>query len=335
MTMAPPDTPPQPAQPPRPSLRIHGNLSTLELAPVLLAVASHPAAWSLEQGGVMGLYGRPGDLPNLAARGVSDVATNSETQGLRYAIEHPDLRIILTVSQGLYRIVARRSAGVWRLSDLRGKRVATMPRTSSAYYLEHSLRTVGLGEADVEVVPFVAGSDRPLSGITQAFLDGHIDAATVWEPELQKAQNALGADAIEFHDPQGYKEQFCLYSTAGKLADPVLRPAIVAFVRAVADASRRLQDCPQLAWPLLAQATGQDGEIIRQCWRHHTYPASLPDDLLDVMVEEEAWVARETGRVARSRGAISTMIDPSVLREAMAPDVAANRDIFPSAALRD
>ena len=316
-------------------LRIHGNLSTLELAPVLLAVAANPAAWSLAQGGVMGLYGRPGDLPNLAATGVSDVATNSETQGLRYSIAHPDLRIILTVSLGLYRIVARRSAGVRQLSDLRGKRVATMPRTSSAYHLDHSLRQVGLSEADVDVVPFVAGSDRPLSGITQAFLDGRIDAATVWEPELQKAQNALGADAVEFHDPQGYKEQFCLYSTAGKLADPVLRPRIVAFVREVVEASRRLRACPEPAWPLLAQATGQDREILAQCWRHHAYPASLSDDLLQVMVEEEAWVARESGRAPRDRAAISTLIDASVLHEATAPANAANDAVFPGVELPD
>ena len=46
----------------------------------------------------------------------------------------PGLRIILTVSEGYYRIVARRSAGISSLADLKGKRIATFPSTSSAYY---------------------------------------------------------------------------------------------------------------------------------------------------------------------------------------------------------
>ena len=299
-------------------LRIHGNLSTLELAPVLLALDS----WcgddaTLEQGGIMGLYGLPGDLPNLRAQGSSDLATNSETQALRYSVAHPDLRLILTVSQGLYRIVARRSAGIEQLADLRGKRVGTMPRTSSAYFLERSLRTVGLSTADVEVHAFVAGSAMPLARIPEAFKEGRLDAATVWEPEMQRAQEALGADCIEFPDPCGYQEQFSLYSTAAKLADPGLRPRIVRFVRALIQASNQFRLQPQLVWPLLAKAMREDVGMIERCWRHHAFPANLPPELLDVMVDEEVWVAAETGRAPRPREEIAQLIDGSILAEAL------------------
>lgn len=301
-----------------PPLHIHGNLSTIELAPVLLALSVWPAGEaSLAQGGIMGLYGLPGDLPNLHSQGRSDLATNSETQALRYSITHPDLRLVLTVSQGLYRIVARRSAGITRLADLRGKRVATMPRTSSAYFLERCLRTAGVGPADVDVVPFVAGSDRPLTMIPQALVRGEIDAATVWEPHMQKAQDLLGDDAIELHSPCGYREQFSLYATAASLADPVTRPRIVAFVRTIIQVTRRLREEPALAWPLLARAMDEDPRMIERCWRHHAFPAELPPELLDVMVDEDAWVALETGRAPRGRAELATLIDASVLADAL------------------
>jgi NitT/TauT family transport system substrate-binding protein len=302
------------------ALRIHGNLSTLELAPVLLALAQWPEdEATLRQGGIMGLYGLPGDLPNLHSQGSSDLATNSETQALRYSIAHPDLRLILTVSQGLYRIVARRSAGIAQLADLKGKRVGTMPRTSSAYFLERSLRTVGLGIEDIEVVPFVAGSPVPLTLIPNALKEGKLDAATVWEPHLQRAQDLLGADAIEFPSPCGYREQFSLYSTAAKLADPALRPRIVKFVRTVIQASRQLELQPQTVWPLLAEAMKEDASIVERCWPHHCFPASLPPELLDVMDDEEAWVARETGRIPRGRHELTQLIDSTVLAEARTP----------------
>ena len=301
------------------ALQVYGNLSTLELAPVLLALDGiYPGQAVLRQGGIMSLYDQPGDLPNMVGSGKSDVTTNSETQALRYSVDHPDLRFILTVAEGLYRIVGRRSAGITRLHDLKGKRIATMPKTSSAYYLDRMLRTVGLGEDDVQIVPFVAGSARPLSAIPQALCVGDIDAATVWEPELQRAQDALGADAVEFMDPGVYREQFSLFTTQANLQNPRMRRRIVAFIRSLIDASARIRQHPQGVWPLVAQATGHALTTIERAWPHHRYPGTLLDDLLDVLVQEEVWVAGETGRKPRTRDALAPLIDSSVLEEALA-----------------
>lgn len=300
-------------------LRVYGNLSTLELAPVLLALNGiYPGKAVLRQGGIMSLYDKPGDLPNMVGSGRSDVTTNSETQALRYSVDHPDLRFILTVSEGFYRIVGRRSAGIARLQDLKGKRIATMPRTSSAYYLERMLHTAGLSGDDVEIVPFVAGSSNPLSGIAQALCDARIDAATIWEPELQRAQDALGEDAVEFLDRGVYREQFSLFTTQANLQEPRMRRRIVAFTRSLIDASARIRRRPQEVWPLVAQATGHDLKTIERAWPHHGYPGTLMGDLLDVLVQEEAWVAMEAGREPRLRAELARLIDTSVLEEALA-----------------
>jgi sulfonate transport system substrate-binding protein len=300
-------------------LRVYGNLSTLELAPVLLACKSiHAGRTVLQQGGILSLYAKDGDLPNLKAQGRSHVATNSETQGLRYSVENPSLRIIFTVAEGVYRIVGRRSAGINTLADLRGKRIGTMPKTSSAFYLAQMLRTVGVAEKDVTIVPFIAGSSAPLSRMPQALLDRQIDAVTIWEPEMQRAKDVLGADAVEFFDAASYREQFALYSTAENLVDPVLRPKIVSFVKALMVASERIRRDPREAWPLVAQAARIDLKAVERSWPHHTYPGTLLlSSLLDVLVEEEVWVAQETGRAPRARDALKTLIDPSVLEEAL------------------
>lgn len=299
-------------------LRVYGNLSTLELAPVLLACQRlHAGKTVLQQGGILSLYAKDGDLPNLRAQGRSHVATNSETQGLRYSMENPDLRIIFTVSEGVYRIVARRSAGIQTLADLRGKRIGTMPKTSSAYYLMQMLKSAGVAEKDVSIVPFVAGGSVPLNRLPQALLQKEIDAATIWEPEMQKAKDALGADAIEFFDAASYREQFSLYSTAANLADPVLRPKIVAFVKTLIVASERIRRDPRETWPLVAQAARIDLKTVERSWPHHTYPGTLLGNLLDVLVEEEIWVAQETGRAPRGREALRSLVDSSVLDEGL------------------
>jgi sulfonate transport system substrate-binding protein len=301
------------------TLRVHGNLSTLELAPVLLAMDGlYPGHAELRQGGILSLYDEPSDLPNLLGCGKSDVTTNSETQALRYSLAHPDLRFILTVSQGYYRIVGRRSAGISRLQDLKGRRIATMPRTSSAYYLDRMLRTVGLSEDDVQIVPFVAGSSKPLSEIPQALCDGVVDAATVWEPELQRAQDALGADAIEFVNRSVYREQFSLFTTLGNLQNPGLRRQIVAFTRSVIDACACIRRDHTCVWPLVAQISGYDLRTIQRAWHHQGYPGTLVGDLVDGLVQQDPWVAKQTGHTPRSRAELERLIDTSVLAQALA-----------------
>jgi sulfonate transport system substrate-binding protein len=283
-------------------LRVYGNTSTIELAPMLLAAKE--------------LYGESfvvnnGGIPDLFDEDAADIATNAETQALRQSVDHPDLRIIFTVSEGFYRIVARRSAGVGTLADLRGKRITTAPNTSSHYYLHKMLRTVGLTVDDVTVVPMAL----PL--MPAALASREVDAVTIWEPEIERAAALVGADAIEFQDRRVYRELFNLNTTAANLADPAKRAQIVAFVRALIRASAAIAERPREVWPLVAASTGYDVPLIEKVWHHEGYPGTLVPDLLDVMVEEDVFVARERNRTPRTRAELAKLVDDSVLREAL------------------
>jgi hypothetical protein len=152
-----------------------------------------------------------GGIPLLVDR-TADAATNSETQILLRSVDNPELRIVMTVAECDYRIVARRSAGIRRLVDLRGKRVGTPANTSAEYYLSKMLRTVKLDEPDVTVVAM------PVADMAAAMKRGDVDAVSGWEPGAQDSMAALGADAIVFQDRSVYRELFNLNTTAGVLS---------------------------------------------------------------------------------------------------------------------
>ncbi len=283
-------------------LRFFGNTSTIELAPVLLAAErSAPGTVTVANGGVPDLF-----KPNGA-----QVATNAETQALRVSVDNPGLRIILTVSEGWYRIVARRSAGIAKLADLRGKRIATFPNTSSAYYLHRMLATVGLSEKDVTILPTTKVQDMP-----GALERREVDAVTIWEPEIENAASLIGSDAIEFQDRKVYRELFNLHATAEQLADPAQRARIVAFTRSVIQASERIRRDPAEVWPLVSRSTRYDEKLIAKVWHHEGYPGLLVPDVLDVLEAEEVWVARERNRAPRPRAELAKLIDTSVAEEA-------------------
>src|SRR5438046_8318835 len=113
-------------------LRAAGNMTTIELSPLLIA------ADKIYRGEISVING---GIPAIMS-GMVDVATNAETQLLRQSVDDPDLRVIFTVAESFYRIVARKSAGIRRIADLKGKRITT-PRNTSSHYLLVKLLPTG------------------------------------------------------------------------------------------------------------------------------------------------------------------------------------------------
>jgi sulfonate transport system substrate-binding protein len=299
------------------TLRIYGNLSLLEMAPVLLAAGRiYLGKTLIEHGSVMALWGKASDLASLDSAGQADIAANSEIQALRGSVGNPDLRFIFTIAECPYRIVARRSAGIARLADLRGKRVGTQLESSGECFLDAMLHAAGIAADEVIRVPYMARTAAPISLLPEALRNGSIDAVALWEPQVQRAKVAVGADAIEFCDPAVYTEKFNLCTRQSHLDDPVMRARIVAFVRALITAAQRLKVEPETGWRLVAKAAELDIETVRESWPYFNYPGTLVADLIDVFEREDAWIARVESRKPRTREALASLIDDSVLREA-------------------
>jgi NitT/TauT family transport system substrate-binding protein len=290
--------PPAPLGPDAP-FTIACATATLEATPIFVA-AQGPFGPRMQfiNGGVR-------TLANTGAH----AATNATTQMLVVLRDNPKVRLLFTLVEGNYRIVAKRSAGIAKLADLKGKRVV-VPRTTSAhYYLVAMLRSVGLAESDVTLVT------APATAMAAALVKGDADAISMWEPESENAVRALGRDATIFQNNKIYREFFSVYSTTDVLADPRRRAELVDFVRALRDATSQVRRDPGPYLPLISKVTGHPQDQIARSWKHHDFSFSLPADLVDVITEEEKWVAVGQQRAPRSRQELAGLIDPSVLSE--------------------
>lgn len=296
-----------PALSPPSDLRFSAH-AVIEAAPVHYALKYLQAGQQrVPNGGIASLYR---NLPG----GDADLAGHADTQALRHSLDHPDLRIILTVTEGHYRIVTKRSTGIRSVTDLRGRKVATVKDSSAAFYLQRALETAGMKESDIDIV----GLPLPPKDAALLLLDGRADALALWDPEPEIAIGRLGDEAVILDPDTGYQELYNLHTTAAKLADPVMRAKIVRFVAALIEASERLRNDPSDAIPLAAQVTGYHDTLIRASWPQHAFPATISPGLLDTLVAEDAWLAQHAGRKARPREALAMMIDPSVEAEARA-----------------
>jgi sulfonate transport system substrate-binding protein len=282
-------------------LRAAGNMSTIELSPLLVAADKiYPGDISVINGGIPAIMS-----------GMVDVATNAETQLLRQSVDDPDLRVVFTVAESFYRIVARKSAGIRRIADLKGKRITTPRNTSAHYFLVKMLATEHLSETDVTLVDIT-----PVTEMSTALKEGRVDAISMWEPESERAITAVGSDAITFQDRRVYRELFNLNTSARVLADPAKRRAIVELLRSLIASSNQIRQRPREYWPLIASKLNYTPETVSASWPYMRYAGGLAPDLLDVMVEEEIWVAKERNRTPRTRTQLTSLIDRSLLNEA-------------------
>jgi sulfonate transport system substrate-binding protein len=296
------------AEAPLVPLRVSGSF-WIELSPVLVAAKSfYPQQITVGEGGITRI-----------TSGETDLATNAETQVLRESIKNPDLRIIMTVTESFYRLVARRSAGISKVADLKGKRIMLPRMTSAHYYLVAMLRSAGLTEEDVVLVnlPPNKGDQSGMDQMSDALARGEVDAISIWEPEPDDAIHQLGKDAVVLQDRSVYREVFNLHARATDLADVEKRRSIVAFVRAVAKATAALKADPKPYWPHVSSITGFTVEEVGAGWPEMEFPVQIVPDMLDVLEVEEGWVAKLSNRAPRKREELAKLIDMSVLKEAL------------------
>lgn len=292
-------------------LRFSGNTSTIEISPIIIAAQeSDPVQASVTRGGIWDI-----------TSGKAEIATNGETQLLRFSVADPDLRLILTVAEDRYRLVARKSAGIHTVADLRGKRITTPLDTTAHWYLIKLLQVAKLSESDVVLVPV-----EPWAKQVEALAKGEVDAMAMWEPDPEIAGETLGDDAVFIEDESGYREIFNLYASAKILAEPQKRAAIVKFVASIISASERLNRNPQAYFPLISKSSGVSDRHLAAVWPDLSFPANINDNLVDILVEQEAWIALRQKRIARSRDELAGLIDADVYRDALSDSRRSNSE---------
>jgi len=284
-------------------IKIAVNATTIESAPIFLA----------EHGPAVQIVPVPNGRVAMQQllHGDVDAATGSETQMLLNSIAEPGIRIVITLAEARYRIIARRSAGIRRIEDLRGKKVGATVNTSSQYYLREMLRKSGmLLDTDVRFVN-LEGPAMP-----DALKRGEVDAVAIWEPHAQNSLDALGSDAVDLQNAAVYRERFNLNTTTRVLKDPGKRRALVEFLGAVIRASDLARRQPVQARMLLAPFINTPEGTIEHVWNRFLFPANLPADLPKVLGDVEIFVAAVQYRQPRPRATLSVLIDSSVLSAA-------------------
>lgn len=231
--------------------------------------------------------------------GEVDIAPCAETPIVFQSFERTDFRIIATLgsSDNEPRLVARRDHGIEKPADLRGKRIATQKASAVHYFLYLFLLRHGMSEADVEL-SFMKAEELP-----DALHEGSIDAFSMREPFVGKAEQLLGEEAVVFAEPALYVKTFSLLVRDDTVAN---RPETLrALLRALLRAEKFARADPQAAMEAAAGRLAMDRAILGEVWPELQLRISLGQGLLSAMEDQARW--------ALSRGLIEAEQAPNYL----------------------
>jgi ABC-type nitrate/sulfonate/bicarbonate transport system substrate-binding protein len=258
-----------------------------------------------------------GGVANLGSDTSFDLAANAETQGLKQYVAHKNIRLIYTICEVPYRLVANRASGIKTLADLKGKKIGTLKGTSAGIFVQRMMASVGVQESQYTVVNGNVCTKAPCAADTfPAMLKNRqIDAVGIWEVSPELGAAALGADAIVFQNASVYREIYSLYTTTQKLADPAKRRDIVAFVSALNRTLDVFNEKPESVYGFVAGKVGMDVDVVKAVWKDHWWVGRWGSDVPQLVVEEDAYLAKADGRKGATRAELDEFLDESVLKE--------------------
>ncbi|KAK3319437.1 hypothetical protein B0H66DRAFT_559466 [Apodospora peruviana] len=311
------------------ALTVAAMSQNIEATPLVVALEDHYNSTS---------YRFINGLPALGADPGIDLYAGSEVHVLHDAPQHPDLRVLATVVEFSYRIVADRRKGIHQPSDLRDKRIGVVAGVT--YRVLCLLVPARRGRVQRRTS---TRSSRPASSATRCpaakgrtyphmlATTGEIDALTAFEPTTTVGGMALGEEnAIFFRNDLLYRKLNVLYTTQAKLDNVTARAEIVGFLRALGKTQEVFTKEPEKILPRVAEITAAatsnmtvnmaTEEIMRKFWPLTKWARGLAADMVDLMVEEDKWLAviesRSGGPMSRER--IESLVDDRPLKEALA-----------------
>ncbi len=215
-------------------------------------------------------------------RGDVDLAIVAETPLAIAVPSHPELRLFATVGQSDNNVclLARRDR-VPSAAELRGRVIATQRGSAVHFFLSSFLLDQGIPESEV-TIRFL-----PVESLADALVSGEVDAISMRDPVLERAEARLGALSLRLCRPGLYTKTYHLVGT-----DTFTRShpgTMERLLRALERAARMAREEPGRARRLLSARLEIPPERLHQLWRRVEYRLGLSQALLVSLQEELRW----------------------------------------------
>lgn len=179
-------------------------------------------------------------------------------------------------------IVARKSSGIHSPEDLKGKKLALSPGTTSDIYANWFLEKHGMTASDVNLVKI-----QP-QAVVGAVTSGSVDAASTWDPHIYNIKKILGDDILDFRAPEVYTGYLNL--AIRKDWGKENAATVESFLKALKKAEKFVQENTAEAQEIISRVINLDKDIVEGTWKYHNMDLKLnKEEMLNAITKIGAW----------------------------------------------
>jgi ABC-type nitrate/sulfonate/bicarbonate transport system substrate-binding protein len=215
--------------------------------------------------------------------GKADFATVAETPVMFAILKGAKISIVATIqtSDSGNAVLARKDAGVLKIGDLKGKKIAATLGTTSDFFLDTILSLNGISRKDMHVV------DMKAEEMAAAIDRGDIDAVSTFAPYVAYTQRKLGNRALTFQDQDIYRWTFTIVSTQEFIRQ---KPdAVRKMLRALLKAEEFVRNNPAEAQLIVSDFDKVEIDLVRDVWADTNFELSLDQALVLSLEDETRW----------------------------------------------
>jgi len=225
-------------------------------------------------------------LKTMLTEGNLDMVTCAQTPVMFNSFTRNDYAIIagMVYSDNDVNVLARQDKGIAKALDLKGKKVGTTKGSTGHYFLGLFLVYSGISFPDVKVADFEA------TQLTQALVDGLVDAISTWEPHIMNAKKSLGKKAILLSSKGLFREDF--YFVAKKDFVKNNPDALKRFLKTINRAEEVIQKNKEEAINVVYQRLNLNREMVTSIWNEFTFELFLDQATFTTLENEARWAIR-------------------------------------------
>lgn len=219
-----------------------------------------------------------------------DMATAGETPVCMGSFQRQDFSIVTTIATADNEpaIIARKDRGITKAIDLKNKRVATQQGSAVHFFLHLFLLKNGLSENDVKLI-YLKPEEMP-----EALLHGDIDAFSMREPFIRRAEGVLGQKTVVFRSPGLYQKFMNIVAMKGFIDGK--QDSVKRILKSLIEAEGYAKKHPDEVAKIMAQRLGEGDQTSASALKDMVLQVGLDQSLLLFMEDEARWAVK-TGLV--------------------------------------
>lgn len=227
------------------------------------------------------------DALAAVVQGKADLAVVADTPFMFAALRGEPIATVATVfgSRTAIAVLGWRNQGIANVADLSGKTVGTVAGTNAQYFLDALLVSHGVAPGSVKVVAL-----RP-DQLGPALRAGHVDAVTVWHPDLGRLKAELGHQGVALYGDDIFVYRFLLVGRRDYLDRHP--QAVAQFVAALADATDAVHAQPARARAIVGKVLGIAPARLAEYFDPTDYYVGLDQSLLLALDDQSRWAMKQ------------------------------------------